>query len=130
VARLHEYQGKAILAANGFKIPCGRIVGAEAEEDFAGVVHVNVVVPPPRGIWRASSGPCPEAVHDFVGLHRVGLADAHEYEVVEDALGRQRDVHDLGEVHLEDGQQEFHGRAADVEVFPRRDADDGGIKRS
>src|SRR5437588_5258456 len=26
MARLHEYQGKAILAANGFKIPHGRIV--------------------------------------------------------------------------------------------------------
>src|SRR5262249_21980186 len=24
MARLHEYQGKAILAAHGFKIPCGR----------------------------------------------------------------------------------------------------------
>jgi len=39
---------------------------------------------------------------------------------MEDALGRQRDVHDHGEVHLEDGQEEFHGRAPDVEVFPRR----------
>ena len=38
----------------------------------------------------------------LVGLHRVGLPDAHEDEVVEDAFGRQRDVHDLGEVHLED----------------------------
>src|SRR5436309_4109077 len=26
MARLHEYQGKAILAANGFKIPHGRVV--------------------------------------------------------------------------------------------------------
>src|SRR2546429_1166776 len=26
MARLHEYQGKAILAANGFKIPRGRAV--------------------------------------------------------------------------------------------------------
>jgi len=49
-----------------------------------------------------------------------------EDEVVEDAFGRQREVHDLGEVHLEDGQEEFHGRATDVEVFHRRDADDGG----
>ncbi|TMP94601.1 MAG: hypothetical protein E6L07_08550 [Verrucomicrobia bacterium] len=48
MARLHEYQGKAILAANGFKIPRGRIVGAEAEEDFAGVVNVHVVVPKKR----------------------------------------------------------------------------------
>jgi len=44
MAQLHEYQRKAILAANGFKIPRGRIVGAEAEEVFAGVVHVHVVV--------------------------------------------------------------------------------------
>src|SRR6266478_8285648 len=28
MARLHEYQGKAILAANGFKIPRGRAVSA------------------------------------------------------------------------------------------------------
>jgi hypothetical protein len=63
---------------------------------------------------------------DFVGLHRVGLADAHEDEVVEDAFGRQRDVHDLGEVHLEDGQEELHGRATDGEVFHRREADKGG----
>ena len=46
--------------------------------------------------------------------------------LVEDAFRRQREVHDLGEVHLEDGQKEFHGRAADVEVFHRRDADNGG----
>ena len=26
----------------------------------------------------------PEAVHDFIGLHRVGLADAHEDKVLQD----------------------------------------------
>jgi len=67
----------------------------------------------------------PEAVHDFVSLHRVGLLDAHEDEVVEHAFRRQRDVHDLGEVHLEDRQEEFHGRAPHVEIFHRRNADDG-----
>src|SRR5262249_30503825 len=34
MARLHEYQGKAILAANGFKIPRGRAT-ATAEEAVA-----------------------------------------------------------------------------------------------
>ncbi len=88
-------------------------VGAEAEEDFAGVVHVHVVVHHDDVFGEHHLAHAPEAVHDFVGLHRVGLADAHEDEVVEDAFRRQRDVHDLGEVHLEDGQEEFHGRAAD-----------------
>ncbi len=45
---------------------------------------------------------------------------------MEDAFGRQRDVHDLREVHFEDRQEEFHGRAAHVEILHRRDADDGG----
>src|SRR5437588_3442200 len=31
MARLHEYQGKAILAANGFKIPRGRAVSTAAD---------------------------------------------------------------------------------------------------
>src|SRR6187399_798852 len=34
MARLHEYQGKAILAANGFKIPRGR-AAATADEAMA-----------------------------------------------------------------------------------------------
>ena len=34
----------------------------------------------------------PVAVHDFVGLHRAALLDAHEAEVVEDAFRRKRDV--------------------------------------
>ncbi len=77
---------------------------------------------------------------DFVGLHRVGLADAHKDEVVEDAFGPQREVHDLGEVQpLTPSPSPIRGervagrpnegRAADVEVFHRRDADDGGGTR-
>ena len=34
MARLHEYQGKAILAANGFKIPRGR-AASNADEAVA-----------------------------------------------------------------------------------------------
>ena len=83
-------------------------VGAETEEDFAGVVHVHVVVHHDDVFGEHHLAHAPEAVHDFVGLHRVGLLDADEDEVVEDAFGRQRDVHDLREVHLEDRQEQFH----------------------
>lgn len=31
MARLHEYQGKAILAANGFKVPRGRAASTPDE---------------------------------------------------------------------------------------------------
>src|SRR5207244_2538824 len=50
MARLHEYQGKAILAANGFKIPRGRAASnadeaiAIAKELAAGKKSAEVVI--------------------------------------------------------------------------------------
>ena len=47
MARLHEYQGKAILAANGFKIPRGRAASTADEaiaaaKDLGGEVVVKI----------------------------------------------------------------------------------------
>src|SRR5437868_10750778 len=49
MARLHEYQGKAILAANGFKIPRGRAAATAdqaiaAAKEFAGKKNCELVV--------------------------------------------------------------------------------------
>src|SRR6266536_2527806 len=49
MARLHEYQGKAILAANGFKIPRGRAASAADEavvaaKELAGKKSGEVVI--------------------------------------------------------------------------------------
>ena len=46
MARLHEYQGKDILAANGFKIPRGRATSAADEamataKELGGEVHTG-----------------------------------------------------------------------------------------
>ncbi len=38
MARLHEYQGKAILAANGFKIPRGRAASTADELHSGGLI--------------------------------------------------------------------------------------------
>src|SRR5213593_1891753 len=47
MARLHEYQGKAILAANGFKIPTGRVASSAYEalavaKEFGGEVVIKI----------------------------------------------------------------------------------------
>src|SRR5438046_6308744 len=47
MARLHEYQGKAILAANGFKIPHGRAASSTDEaiaaaKEFGGEVVIKI----------------------------------------------------------------------------------------
>src|SRR5262249_36836218 len=47
MARLHEYQGKAILAANGFKIPRGRAVSTPDEavataKELGGAVVIKI----------------------------------------------------------------------------------------
>jgi succinyl-CoA synthetase beta subunit len=61
MARLHEYQGKAILAANGFKIPRGRaastadqaVAAAKELAGFADAGGGEVVIKPRLGILRA-----------------------------------------------------------------------------
>ena len=47
----------------------------------------------------------PEAVHDFVGLHGIGFFDAHKNQIVKHTFSGQGYVHDLREIHLEDGQE-------------------------
>src|SRR5437667_10275311 len=47
MARLHEYQGKAILAANGFKVPRGRTASSAEEavaiaKEFGGEVVIKI----------------------------------------------------------------------------------------
>src|SRR5947208_7163620 len=49
MARLHEYQGKAILAANGFKIPRGRVASTTDEamataKELGGEVVIKIQV--------------------------------------------------------------------------------------
>ncbi|MDB6018182.1 MAG: hypothetical protein JWR19_2671 [Pedosphaera sp.] len=109
---------------NGVALGVG--VGAEVKEDFAGVVDVDVGIDDDDVFGEHHLAHAPEAVHDFVGLHGVGFFDADEDEVVEDAFGGEGDVHDLGEVHLKDGEEEFDAGAAHIEVFHGRDADNGG----
>jgi succinyl-CoA synthetase beta subunit len=43
MARLHEYQGKAILATNGFKVPRGR-AASSAEEAVAAMKEVVIKI--------------------------------------------------------------------------------------
>ncbi len=68
----------------------------------------------------------PDAVHDLAGVAGVALADAHDHQVVEDALGGEVDVDDLGERQFHEGQEDALDGFAHPGVFHRRLADDGG----
>ncbi|HXI61659.1 MAG TPA: ATP-grasp domain-containing protein [Pyrinomonadaceae bacterium] len=73
MARLHEYQGKAILAANGFKIPRGR-AATTADEAVAGakelggevVVKLQAWTTGRAGIGGVAFAKKPEDVHMHV----------------------------------------------------------------
>jgi hypothetical protein len=54
-------------------------------------------------------------VHDFVGLHRVPLADAHEDEVLEDAFRRQHECPlSPGKFILKMGRKSAHRHSWDA----------------
>ena len=102
---------------------CGSGLGAEAEEDVARVVRVHVVVHHYDAFGEHHLPHAPETVHDFGGLHWVGLPDADEDEVVEDESGGQRDVHDLGEFILKMGRTSF------MDALPIWKSSIGGMRR-
>src|SRR5438552_11957122 len=73
MARLHEYQGKAILAANGFKIPCGRAAttadeAVAAAKELGGevVVKIQAWTTGRAGIGGVAFAKEPEAVSAHV----------------------------------------------------------------
>src|ERR1043166_6818539 len=70
MARLHEYQGKAILAANGFKIPRGRpisstneAVAAAKESGGEVVIKIQAWTTGRAGIGGIAFAKKPEDVH-------------------------------------------------------------------
>ena len=66
----------------------------------------------------------PEPMHHFKSLIGVLLPDAHKNQIVKHPFGRQRYVHNLRKIHLEDRQKNSNRRVADVEIFHWRFTDD------
>lgn len=97
-----------------------------AEEDFAGVMHVAVVVHHNDVFTEHHLAHAPEAVHDFVSLPRVLFTNAYDNEIMKNAFRRKCHIHNFGEIHFENGQENFHAGRAHVEIFHGRDANDGG----
>src|SRR6266540_6508177 len=71
MARLHEYQGKAILAANGFKVPRGRAASTADESvaaarELAGevVIKIQAWTTGRAGIGGVAFATKPDEVHD------------------------------------------------------------------
>src|SRR5947208_14894484 len=107
-------------------IALGVGVRAEPKEHFAGVMDVHVGVDHHDVFGEHHLSHAPEAVHYFIGLHGITLFDADKHQIVKHTFGGQSDIHDFGEVQLQDRQKEPHAGRTDVEVFHRWGPDDGG----
>ena len=101
------------------------VVGG-AEGDFGEVVHVAVFVDDDDALGEHGLAHGPDAVHDFAGVAGVGLFDRDDHEVVEDALGREVDVDDLGEGELHEREEDALDGFAHPGVFHGGLAYDGG----
>ena len=62
-------------------------VGTQPKKNVAGIMHVHVMVHHDEVFCEHHLPHSPKAMHDLVGLHRIGLFDAYEDKVVKDAFG-------------------------------------------
>src|SRR6516164_661145 len=82
--------------------------GAQTEKDLAGVMHIHVVIHHNNILGKHHLPHPPQAMHDFIGLHRIRLLDTYEDQVVKHSFGGQSYVYYLREVHFEDWKKQLH----------------------
>ena len=99
-------------------------VGADVEHDLRVVVDVDVLVDDHDPLRQAQHPETPDRVHHLASMPRERLPDRDDREVVERARDRQVVVDDLGNGHLDRGQEDALGRLAEPGVLLRRLADD------
>ena len=68
-------------------------VRAQAEKDFAGVVHVAIFIHDDDVFAEHHLPHAPEPVHHLEGLIGILFPDADEDQIVKNAFRRQRHVH-------------------------------------
>jgi hypothetical protein len=89
------------------------------------VADVDVFVDDDDELRERHEPLAPERVHHLVGVSRILLVDRHEYEVVEDSLGRHVIVDDFRDGELQQRKKDSLGRVSKIEVLHRWPANDG-----
>ena len=100
-------------------------IRAQSKQHLARLMHVAIFVHCNDVLAEHHLSHAPQPMHYFESLIRILLPDADKNQVMKHPFRRQRYVHDLGKIQLEDRQKNSNGGVADVEVFHWRFADDG-----
>ena len=87
-------------------VPAGICVRAQAEKHLACVVHVAIFIHGDDVFAEHHLAHAPETMHHFKRLIRVLFANADKDQIVKNSFGRQRHIHEFGEIHFEHRQQE------------------------
>src|ERR1700741_4089774 len=101
------------------------VVG-HAEDDFAYVLHVAVLVDYDDALGEHCLAQRPDGAHHFACVPRIALADGDDHEVVKDSFDWQVNVDEFGNRHLHRGKKDTFDGLAHPCVFHGRFADDGG----
>ena len=85
-------------------IPSRIGVRAQSEQHFTRVMHVAIFIHGDDVLAEHHLAHSPEAMHDLESLIGILLSNADENQIMKDAFGRQRHVHDFRKIHFQDGQ--------------------------
>src|SRR5690242_17304377 len=119
VQRIHRaiYQQRITLRVN---------IVAYAEEHLMHVLHVHVLIHDDDELRKHHQHHAPDARHHLLRLAGIALANRDDDDVMESALDRHVDIDDLWQHDPQQVQEEALRRLAQIGVFHRWLADDGG----
>jgi len=102
------------------------LLGPKVEHHIIDAVDVDVFIHHHDHLGPGHLAGAPDGAHDLAGVVGVILLDLDEGAGVEDAEHREVVIEDVGDEDFQEGEEETLGGLAEVIVFLRRFADDGG----
>ena len=113
-------------AEGELNVALGIDVVGDAEDDFAHVLHIAILIDNQDALGEHGLAERPDGVHDFARVAGIAFADRHDHEVVKDRLDGQIDVDNFWNGELHERQKNALDGLAHPGIFHGRLADDGG----
>ena len=113
-------------AHHEFDVALGIDIVERLPGDLARVLHIDVLIHHHDDFRKHGLAGAPDRVHHFARVAGIRLADGHQNQVMEDALGRHRDIAHFRQLQPHQRQENAFDGLAHVIVFHGRRPHDGG----
>ena len=101
-------------------VPLRIDIRPKIKQDFPAVVNIHVFIHRHNDLREHHLARTPQTMHQLERLVRVLFFQAHKGQIMKNPFRRERQIHQLGKIHFQDGQKNPHAGRSQPEILHRR----------